>query len=408
MTCHRFPAALSGVLVTLVCVGWTAPADVLHAAPRALVGYRVKVDSPGLLANSAMQLCSPLVTRSGVMVLVGTHSGKLLAMGARSGRLYFERTFQGAVMSVVELDGQQALVGTENGTLYRIALADGSDIWPRPLRLEGALRVAPRVWRNRVAFVQDDRDVLSAVSLDQGTLLGEFDEQSYAKRGVTPVTAFGQSTPLVTDGFLVTGFETGVLVRFDLTPGSLDSFVPRYRASVCSDAAIQERVRVRSDAQVCTPRRMFRDVDSSPLLSEYGMLSGCHCRGLFLMDPATGAVLWDVPMPGPSTPVAHGDVVVVAAADGRVLAVEAASGAIRWETRLESAAKMSLTLVGTGPKAMVVVTTGKDVVVLDVTNGDVLLRIPTLLGVVAPPSVQGAMLHLLSNEGMLYQIDLFR
>jgi len=206
----------------------------------------------------------------------------------------------------------------------------------------------------------------------------------------------------------MTGFETGALVRFDLTLEDLGSFVPRYKAAVCSDAAIQERIRVRSDAQVCTPRRMFRDVDSSPLLTPYGVLSGCHCRGLFLMDPETGTALWDVPLLGPSNPVLHGDTVLVAGADARVLAVEASSGVVRWETRLESAARVSLTLVGTGPRAMLVVTTGKDVVVLDVTNGSVLLRIPTLLGVLAPPSVQGGMLHFLSNEGMLYQVDLFR
>lgn len=405
---NRFRLLFSLVLLlsTITVAGRPALSE-----PRFSVNYRLDLGRPGLLANSAMELCSPLVSPDGILLVVGTRTGRLVTVVRTSGKIRWERKFEGAILNLQSVEGNDLLVGTEDGVVMRLNLATGENRWEKPALLKGAIRVAPRIWKNLIAFVLDDRGVLSAISMTTGVVLASFDEQSFSERGLTPITMFGQATPLVTDNALYSGFDTGMLVRFDLNAAGFEKFVPVWKEAFCGDGQLNALYEEHPESRLCSERRMFRDVDSSPVMTEHGLLSGCHCRGLFMVDPATGSLLWELPVVGPGSAAIAGDAAFVVSSDGTLRRVNLADGSVAWQSTLDIETVSQPVLVGgTSLEGgdMLALATGKDLLLLNASDGKLLASFPTMLGVSAPPANRDGSLHFISNEGFLYQLDCFR
>jgi len=395
-----------------------SPASAISGEPVFKTGFRVRLSEPGMFEYGPLEFGGPAISADGRHLVVGTRTGLLLLMRTDSGEVVYRKHVDGGISAAPLLFEESMFVVSENGTIQRHALCDGAEQWDKPASISGAVRSVPDLWDGEVLFVIDDRSVLHAIDADSGKILAEFARHSFAKRGLSPFTIFGYPSPLVDQEELYAGFETGQLVRFGLRAGGddesqFDSFDIDWTIGPCAPGALSSasaRTAV-GEKPLCSSRRAFRDVDSSPVMTEKGLLSGCYCGGVFLVDPDTGATIWQTAVLGPSTPLVVGDRAFVTSADGAAYALDIATGKIRWTSELGIAFLTRPTLLGSPhdeESASILVVTGKTLYVLDLHTGKVLARFTSFGGVSAPPAVMGHTIFLLSNEGFLYRIDYFR
>ncbi len=374
--------------------------------------YRVRVDDKLMLTAGAMELATPAASADGTMLFVGTSHGHLYKMQLVDGKERVRRDLPGGVTNIVTL-GNDLLVSTDNGRLYRMAQEDLKDRWKKPLQVKGALHTTPIVASGgKVVFIQDDRDVVHVVSLDNGTLISSYDEQSYSVRGLSPVTVFGYPGMTVAGSALYAGFETGLSACFDASAAAASGeFTLRWKRGLCTEGTLKDVYLANPEGRLCSPRRTFRDVDTHPTLTEFGLLTGCHCRGLVMLNPETGDIVWETPILGPGSPAISGKVAIVSAADGNAYAVDLEKGKIRWKTRLGLQLTPKPTLMGvSGDSAdpLFAFASGEDLFVVSGKDGTIKGRFFTMQGVAAPPLYLGQSLFFVSNEGFLYRVDAFR
>lgn len=360
------------------------------------------------------EFASPVVTPDRQHVIVGTGKGRLVLLRASSGEVVWTRLVDGGIRAAPLVTREELFVGTDNGALYRISSCDGKPLWEKPARIPAAVRSTPVLWKGQVLIVLDDGSVLHAISAITGESLAEFDEQSFSRRGLSPFTILGYSTPVLSGDMLYVGFETGFLDRFDLSiedDGTFSGFTTMREIGPCAPGRLAPIARGGDAPALCSSRRVFRDVDTTPVVLSEGILSGCYCRGLFLVDHELSMLVWEAPVLGPSAPLVAGDRAYVTSADGAAYAVEVTSGRILWTSDLGVSLLSPPVLVGNPEvpqEGTLVIATGTTLYALAADSGRILDRITSLGGVSAAPAVLGNALFILSNEGVLYRAELFR
>jgi outer membrane protein assembly factor BamB len=408
----RHDVAMRLGLRLLWCCLALATALPASAEPVFKTVYRVRVSDRGLFALGPLETATPAVSRDGFNVLIGGGSGRLLVLDAASGEISFEIELDGGVSATPLVLEDRFVVGTDNGSIYLVA-NDGRLLWPQPARIKGAVRGKPALWHDSVLIVGDDTSSLHAISLADGTLLASFSAQSFARRGLSPFTVFGYPDPMVDGDLVVAGFETGFVSALkpkggDASP-SISTFETAWQNGLCSAGELS-RATAASGQPLCSPRRVFRDADTSPTLTPAGLVTGCYCRGLVLLDPATGTVRWETPILGPSAPAVANERLYVLSADDRLRALDQATGKVVWTTGIEVAQVLTPVLAGSAQdpsSALLVVATGGPVYLVWASTGRIAGRIDVKGGVAAPPLVVGRSLFLVAAEGFLYRIDVF-
>ena len=401
----RFATALS--LLVVACLSPLA-----HAQPVLKIEYRVKVDDHPMLTYGPMELASPVLTPDGQFAVVAAQGGRLHLLQTRDGSAVYTRTLPGGVSAAPALEGDLILLGTEEGTVHLLKLAHGTDVWAEPANVRGAVRSTPVLWRNQTVFVQDDKSVITALSAKDGSTLYTFDEESFAARGLSPFTIFSYPAPLATSDALYAGFETGQLVKFLLTTKSgqvLPEFETAWSAPLCDPNS--RPVPTDGRPPVCSPRRFFTAADTSPVLTPAGLVGGCFCNGLFMLDPETGKSIWQQQIRGPSSPLRVGDFFYLTSADGAAYSIEVDSGEVLWTTQLDISIVSRPALLGhpqSPDSSVLAVATGKQLYFLDLVTGKLLDRLKSVNGFCAAPASAGNTFFVLSNEGYLYRMVYFR
>ena len=404
----RFSASLTAFLLNLTVL--LVPAPVVADEAVVSVSYRVRLAEQGLFEFGPLELAAPALTADSSRLVVGTSQGDLFLIDAATSTRLAQRKLVGGVVATPTVAGESLIVGTNDGRVYRLSAESLEPEWKQPAALKGSIVSSPRVWGNLV-FVQDDRSILLALRFDTGEIVGRFDGQSFARRGLSPFTIYGYPELEVADSTLYAGFETGTVARFALAGdaefGGLDS---TWEAGICTAGAFETSDSAEV-ARLCSPRRVFRDVDASPTLTDSGLLTGCYSRGLVMLDPADGKVRWERPVLGPSSPAIVGGHAVVAAADGYLYAISLGDGAIRWQTRLGTSLLSRPGVLGAAgdiASTVLVASTGDSLFFVNGADGTITARFDSLGGIAAPPATAGNVVFLLSNEGLLYRLDYFR
>jgi outer membrane protein assembly factor BamB len=399
---------LSLVLVVVLCGATSSEAAADEPVVR--ISYGVRLAEQGLFAFGPLELAAPALTADSSRLVVGTSKGDLFLIDSANGKIVAQQKLVGGMVAAPTMVGDSMVVGTNDGRVYRLSSRDLVPEWEKPAALKGSVVSQPRVWGDLV-FVQDDRSILLAIRLDNGKVVGRFDGQSFARRGLSPFTIYGYPELEVADSTLYAGFETGIVARFPLSSeGEFGGFAPTWEAGICAAGSLKTSDSS-SAARLCSPRRVFRDVDSSPTLTDSGLLTGCYCRGLVMLDPEEGAVLWERPVLGPSSPAVLGGHAAVAAADGQLYAVSLKDGKIRWQTRIETSLLSRPGVLGAAgdiASTVLVVATGDSLFFVNGNDGAITARLDSLGGIAAPPVTAGNVVFVISNEGLLYRLDYFR
>ncbi|MBB5232674.1 serine/threonine-protein kinase [Deinococcus budaensis] len=290
------------------------------------------------------------VVGEGDLLAVGTRGGQLVLMHA-SGRPYATYAARDEVTAPATFVGGHILYGAWDGTLRRVGLADGQEVWRHQARAE--FTGAPTLWGGRVLAASRDGH-LHALGARTGEL-------AWAYRAGGPVAA----SPVVWAGAALLCDENGWLHALDArsgsplwkvevgtvhatpallptAPGRATLLVPTWPGEVHALAlsAASGRVTLEGQDPTLWTYDLEDEVWAAPAVTGGGAPGGLAIvagwggtvRALRLAD---GEDVWAHTLEGRVTasPVLSGGLVFLASEAGELAALDVRSGAVRWHRR---------------------------------------------------------------------------
>jgi len=310
------------------------------------------------------------------------------------------------------------LVGGSDHRLHAVSAVDGSPVYTAPVN--GAIVARPTLAGPHAFFGTDDGHVLR-VDITSG------------RTGFDVTVDAEVIEPVVVDGddvFVVTGLDT--VYAFSRTDGASKwvhkQALPRgitlrgqakpLVATTTSNGATVDRVYVghASGTLVALDRETgsvvastdlgraeaFNDVDADPVMQAGQVIAASHSGGVFALDPNTLAELWRVDEKGIVRLAAAGKHMVVAASAGAVVGLDAIRGAVRWRFTFEKGAPSRIVVKG---GRVHVASDRGPLYVLDLFTGEPLQYFGSGLGIAADPELVGDMLLVLSTAGELHALS---
>ncbi|UBV42837.1 PQQ-binding-like beta-propeller repeat protein [Deinococcus taeanensis] len=335
---------------------WTAHARGQYRGGRTRSGEHP--DGPAQVASLREAWSVPLpgevtwpaaVMGEGDLVAVGTRGGQLV-LTHTSGRPFATYAARDEVTAPATFHGGHVLFGAWDGTLRRVDLMSGAQVWQHKARAE--LTGAPTLWHTQVLASSRDGHLYA---LDAGT-----GELKWAYRTGGPVAA----SPLIWAGAALVCDENGWLHALDARSGhglwkvevgtvhGTPALIPTAPGEATLVVATWEgevhalRLHARAGRVALDPDPTLWTYDledevwASPALTLSGSEGGAAIlagwggvvRALRLSD---GEDLWTHRMQGRVTasPVISAGLVFLASEDGELCALDVRSGAVRWARR---------------------------------------------------------------------------
>lgn len=318
-----------------------------------------------------LETASPVV--HGDTVYVGTLSGTLFAIDRKNGKLKWKKASGGPIEGSPLLDGERVYIGNNEGKVIACERTTGSVQWEFAINEE--IVTAPTLVGDTL-YVLTANDRVIRLDKTTGERLGSFSIASMASF-VPDISVRGQGKALL----------VGSLVVIPLTEGGLAA----YHSDTQSLVWRQDLHRL--DARL-------HDSDMTPLISSEHVLIARHSAGLYSLNPATGAIVWEKDWGSMSDFLYHDGSLYVSTTDGTVLAIDPATGAARWQQKIDSG------LVLTNPvvfkNKLVVGERHAGLYVLDLQTGAAAGKLPVSGGVTAALLASDSVLYLLSNQHRLY------
>jgi outer membrane protein assembly factor BamB len=319
---------------------------------------------------------------SGLGVLVtGGSDRQLRAIDATNGALIWQRPTPGAVVSQPTIDGGTVVVGTDDARVIAVDVASGRERWTAAVDAE---ITEPVVVFGDAVFVVTGADSAYALAKETGEAL-------WVHKHPLPraITLRGQGRPLAIDvptfeGMsrrLYVGHATGRLTVLDRADGHV----------------ITELDVSRGDT--------FGDLDADPIfhVAQGGrVIAASQTRGVVAIEPVGHAEVWRTPEAGLTRLAAGGERLVVAAGAGKVLALDAVTGAIVWRFTFEKGAPTRIVVKGGR------VHVGSDrgaLYVLDLFSGRPLQYAGSAVGVAGDLALWNDMLWYTSTAGRLVALS---
>ncbi|MDP2344947.1 MAG: PQQ-binding-like beta-propeller repeat protein [Deltaproteobacteria bacterium] len=245
------------------------------------------------------------------VVVVGGSDRLLHGLDGRDGKKLWETETPGAVVSQPVLVDDGAYVGTDDARVLRVDVTSGHKRWETSVDAEVT---EPVVIEGDVVFVVTGADSTYALNRLTGEAL--WVQKHPLPRGIT---LRGQGKPLVVD------VATGDGVQKRLYVGHADgrlSVLDRETGAPLVDVNLSQ-----DDS--------FGDLDADPILHKARggtarVIVASHTRGIIAVDPRSNTETWRTKEPGIVRLASGGEPMLVAAGAGKVLGLDAETGQIRW------------------------------------------------------------------------------
>jgi outer membrane protein assembly factor BamB len=271
------------------------PADTLKARVRwrASVGEAPKKDYYGLRLATA-----------GQHLYAADGAGRISAFNSGTGRKVWQTQTQPRLVAGVGLGGTAVLAGTLDGEVIAVSSEAGTPLWRVGITSE--VLAAPLGDADIVVARSGDGRLHGLAAVD-GRQLWTFD------RAVPTLSLRGTSRPVVADGRVYAGLDTGKLVALDLNSGQL-----LWEESVSAPSGRSEIERL-------------VDLDADPVLVEGDLFAVSYGGQLIALDAANGKLQWRQEVSSYSGLAVDGDRVYASDHVGRVWALDRATGAVQWK-----------------------------------------------------------------------------
>lgn len=308
-------------------------------------------------------------------VYVGSSRGRFDAFD-RTGRLRWQVAARGGISSEPLLDERQGVVyfGADDGRLYAVATATGKLRWT--YTISGVVRHRPAYSDGVLLFTSSENRIYA---LDAST--GKWRWQ-YDRERPEGFTIHGFAGVLVAGGLAYTGFADGMVVALKPATG--------------------EVVWTRSVAGEDEASR-FVDADATPVMLGPLVVCAGYSTGVYALSADTGAVQWQLDLPG---------VYALAERSGRaVYATAPKVGIVAIDPRGHTIWRQALPRgVPSAPVVardyVLVSSTETGIYVASAATGELIERFSPGQGVSAAAGVGPRTLAVLSNAGHLYAFAL--
>ncbi len=341
----------------------------LDAAPLQIqTQWQVTLSQPGILAFKPQEFSKPVYSSSGNTVIAGSSAGVLVAAQSRNGRLLWTRDFSDGVADGVTVSGSAVYAAGRDGTLRKLDVGTGADLWAHPYEAPGSITSAPSVDVGHVAIQTNEN---RTYVLDASTGEYVWDKGRMRPEGLT---INGEGGATIDRGVVYAGYDDGVLLAMSVVDGS----------------TLWSR-------DLSGKRSQFVDVDTRPLVRGDSVYAGSYSGGYYAVGRKHGNIRWHHPADGVNSATLGKDVVYVALRNQRVQAVDLATGTLIWQTRVGRLAVSEPVLLSSG----LWVSTGDGVVWMDPRKGLIRARLSPDDGQTAPIGGAGGWIHMVTNSGAL-------
>lgn len=336
------------------------------------VAWRVPLATDRSWEMSPRELGEPVIAPSGDL-LVGASNGWVYRILAATGEILWSVPIGGQVDAAGVVANNQVFIGNNESELVSLSWRDGEELWRYSLR--GSVESQPAVDQGRV-FVTDSDHVLYALDRESGELLWD-----YQREAPEFFTIFGGGQPLPMGDEVYCGFADGTLVALNAETGALIWEV--YLGGESGE---------------------FGDINVPLIHRGERMIASSHGGGVYLVEVATGALLWRAPIENVVGLVEEQGRIYGATASGQVFALDSRDGSRLWRFQLpEDVAPMDLS--STGRYLAVPIARGP-IYLFDAASGKPALKWGPSTGFQNAPVFDSARGYVLSNQGYLYGFGL--
>lgn len=279
-----------------------------------------------------------------------------------------------------------AYVGSTDGWLYALDIAQGRRLWRFPA--EAPITGAPAWLDGRLYFGTEAGDVFCVAqprkdSPPAGQLVWRY-------RTSSAVVA----SPLVTDsGLVIVGSTDGYIYALDRDAGRLAWKIATGGPILASASKLAQRIPAGVDAA------------GQPTFRSAGVLVGSSDGKLYAIEEVKGQVVWTFATDGPITAaaVAYGDRLLVGTRSGSIYGLDGTNGHQQWVARVNGSIAYAPAVDET---CAYVATSEGQVVALEANSGRVLWQNDLKAALAASPTlVRAPLMYLASRDGRLWTLD---
>ncbi len=193
-------------------------------------------------------------------------------------------------------------VGSNNGRMYSINLANGTIVWSFDTKSE--VVAEPLLNEGVVYFLSGSQSVfaLDAVS---GKQLWTYNRQDTANL----MTIRGGSRPAISNGLIYVGFSDGAMVSMNAKTGT-----PQWEITLNRNTR-------------------FKDIDASPVIDGDYLYVNSYDDQLYCVSKDKGEIIWKSPLGGSSTPLVFSDKIATTSSYGDFAVLSKKDGSVVWKTK---------------------------------------------------------------------------
>ncbi|MFH1529110.1 MAG: PQQ-binding-like beta-propeller repeat protein [Pseudomonadota bacterium] len=378
-------AARAVLILALLTAGCGRPATdslITHPEGSSVVWGRM-IQTPNWFAEYARNLAPVLPVPGRPVAIVGTSSrptGALLeAFRTDDGSVLWRKQMPGAVEAAGVIAGDSLYLGTGNGSVHRIHLPSGQDLWEPAVQVPSGVSTTPLLLEDPpLLVIRDAADRLTALSSHDGA-------ERWTHGRPLPLggpSLQGAPDPVLIGGGIIVGFADGTVESLEPTTG-----------------------KVRWSRRLCSDRRKMNDADMTPLeLPDGSILVGCHSRGIATLAVVDGEVLQTFLVPGPLHAVLDLDRIWLTTTNGRLLALNANTLEVVWELELGETPLAGVQRCG----GVLLVPIDRSMMMIDPRDGLALGELATGYGLSAAAACVDGDLLSLTDGGVLYRTRLLQ
>ena len=315
-------------------------------------------------------------------IFVGSSSTGVVSLRASDGHMFWRHDVDGSVSSSLLYDPEtdRVFTGSDNGFMYCMNARSGRILWRTQIMAEV---VNEPVLTVEAVYITAADGTVAALNRKNGRIIWSFKREPPAG-----FTSFGHPGAVIEDRKLVTGFATGEIMVLDAIDGS-----------VIWQRDLAEDVSLVNPGSGNAP---LLDVDTTPVVDGETVYVSSLAGGLYALDLLDGSVKWRRPDIEKVTGLAlDSGILFVSRTPMGISAVDARDGSILWNRRFSSGVLTTPVVHG---DILLVADSEGGLYVVRQGDGELLQQIKTGDGFSSPPSVSGSRAFILSNGGTLLSL----
>lgn len=318
------------------------------------------------------------IAHAGDVLYTADHEGRVSAISARDGKKLWRQSLKLSVGGGPGVAGERLAVGTLDGEVVALERSDGKLAWRAPVAGEV---LSPPAGTAEVLVANSLSGRIYGFGTRSGQRLWSFD------RNVPTLTLRGNAGPVIADGRMLAGLDSGKLIAADIQNGQV-----LWETAVSLPAGRTELERL-------------VDIDTEAALTADAAYVASYGSNLGAVDLTSGDLRWRQPIASSAGLATDGQRVYVSDVDGRVLALDAATGATLWKQEGLMHRAPSRPVVHAGYVA--VGDLDGYVHWLSTSDGKIAARArPVGAAIITPPLVLGNRLFVLDADGQLSALDI--